>query len=721
MSVELQKPSEFTKFLLSLKIPFGILIKMVITRILETINAIPDGFLAALLEKMNITQYRSFKRDLDIILNDYCAVPSNLTDGLKFNKMIVVGKISQYEIKDLIDRLYSSSTTKMLSDLDNDFLGQFIQEKRKSKKGVVYTPKSIINHICSQIFTYWDGENKKKDDFTNLDMLERLETLTILDPACGSGSFLAKSFEYLCERCINDMNPNVLKQNIKPDGNNPDKNSKITQSILSFALSQCYGIDIDYTAIICARINLWLRILKFLMRYGVEFSLTSLSPQIFSILEKNIIVGDSLQYIPIDPDIWKNESFSLKEKLDRIGNIDPNISTKTSFLVKYFPHLAASDPACFSIILGNPPYVSSKDLAFEYKELLRRLYRTAVHQFDLYSIFIELAWYLLDQDGLFGYIIPESYLGRSSFTESRKMLLKSTKILKIENIQGAFPSKSISNIILYFSKKSPNNQEDTFDMVQYTDEEHFIMDSGSGVSISQNYCSRLENSKILCLPPEIRNIIGKIQQDAVPLGSYIKIHRGEEIGKKSNLILSRPKPRCTPILFGENIKKFKITKEHQFIQLNSIQKKNAYYFNPKVMVRQLDDHIKAAFDEYGEYVTVQTVYNLISTSPSISNEFIVGLLNSDIIQFYYQAIFREKQVFPRILIENIIAIPLIRPSLEIHSAIQECVKKIIKGEKKVRKMEISQSFEQLNQIMFKLYGLDKNEIEIVKKFLKKEN
>jgi hypothetical protein len=450
------------------------------------------------------------------------------------------------------------------------------------------------------------------------------------------------------------------------------------------------------------------------VKQQIQFSFTEISELLFPILEENIVLGDALLYIPVDEGLWNNKIVDLEEKIDRIAHCEDSNHLLQRFLQYFFPKLLKQNFEGFSMIIGNPPYISSKDLPMEYKELLRVLYETAVHQFDVYSIFIELSHGILSPKGYFCFIIPESYLGRSSFTESRWLLLNCTQILKIENIQNVFQEKSISNIILYF--QNGEKQGNSFDFIFYDDKQDFKFKKGSSISIPQNYCYKIQNFKILPHPKEIRKIIDKIHSNTIPLISYIKIHRGEEIGKRSDLIINKRGRNTLKILSGENIKNFHIESKNKFILEKNIKKENAFYYQPKILVRQLGNRIQAAYDEKGEFVTLQTVYNIMPSSKSISNEFLLALFNSNLIQFYYEVIFREKQIFPRILLENILNFPLVVPEQQQHENLRVLVKNISNSFKTDK---ISHEFvSKLNEEIYTLYGLDDREKEIIENHLK---
>ena len=692
------KVSENQNFLHSIHLPVFLKAKILIVRILEVIQAVPDHSLFNILKEQKQDEKNSlvisYNERLDLFLLNHCKIPQNFIYEFGADNY---SEFVSAPLTDFLQVLYAGDLTRQLFELENDFLGKLneIQGLENSTKGVVYTPKSIIRHMVKQVMEgFLDDGNDLQLPSANL------ENVSILDPACGSGSFLIEVFEYLSKMYSKGI-----------ESQTTTKNSEAFYQILHNIISHSFGVDIDRIAVIFCQINLWLASIKFLSVNRVEFSFSDISPAIFALLERNIVLGDSLRYIPIDAQTWSNHLLKGDEHLkDRILSENKSI-IRSEFLKQHFPYLLDGNFEGFSIILGNPPYISAKDLPSDYKELLRELYTTAVHQFDLYTIFIELSLHLLAKEGLFSFIIPESYLGRTSFAESRRMLLKNISLLKIENVQNAFPEKMVSNVIMYFRNRQ--DSENHINYIVYHDKQQVIANAGDSVLIPQQYCYNLENSKILYHSPEIREIIEKIHSNTVLLGSYIKIHRGEEIGKKTELILDKPKMGTKKILFGEHIKKFCIEDVQTYIHLKDIKKRDMFYFQPKVIVRQLGDQIHAAFDEKGEYVTLQTVYNIIPTDRSISNELILGLLNSEVIQFYYETVFKEKQMFPRILIENILCIPFKKPESSLNTKLQDCVKRIIQAPITDYNLLVTQ----LNNLIYELYELSELEIGIIQKYL----
>ncbi|MEQ1733454.1 MAG: Eco57I restriction-modification methylase domain-containing protein, partial [Bacteroidia bacterium] len=118
-----------------------------------------------------------------------------------------------------------------------------------------------------------------------------------------------------------------------------------------------------------------------------------------------------------------------------------------------FPEVLADngDFIGFDVVVGNPPYISNKEIDSEQKVVLNN-YETAKEQYDLYVLFIEKSIQLLRANGLNSMIIPDSFLARSSFKELRMFLYKNVSLNKIVQIDNVFDEAAVSSCI-YFLKK----------------------------------------------------------------------------------------------------------------------------------------------------------------------------------------------------------------------------------------------------------------------------
>jgi len=131
------------------------------------------------------------------------------------------------------------------------------QEKRK-KQGIYYTPQFVVRYIGRQTLGKLlnpDSDSNKglnkglkplvQSGGSRLPTAEEVHKLRILDPACGSGSFLIEAFD-------------VLDRWLAQNGTDEDKNFPRRRR-LRILQENLYGVDLDDQAVEVTRLNLMLR------------------------------------------------------------------------------------------------------------------------------------------------------------------------------------------------------------------------------------------------------------------------------------------------------------------------------------------------------------------------------------------------------------------------------------------------------------------------------
>jgi hypothetical protein len=151
-----------------------------------------------------------------------------------------------------------------------------------------------------------------------------------------------------------------------------------------------------------------------------------------------------------------------------------------------------------------------------------------------------------------------------------------------------------------------------------------------------------------------------------------------------------------------------LTKPIQYISKKNVKKQLSDYQKEKVVIRQLGNTINAMYDENG-LISTQSVYCIISKKISI--KFLLGLLNSKLIDFIYQNYFKEKQEFPRILLGNLkeLSIPSIPPAQQ--QPLISLVNEILTLKKSNQPTEALEK--EIDRLVYELYGLSEEEIEII--------
>ncbi len=303
-----------------------------------------------------------------------------------------------------------------------------LKSKRK-KDGVFYTPKYITKYIVDNTLgklceekkheiKFKESEyipnktaNKKKPLLAILDQYrDYLLSLTICDPACGSGAFLNQALDFLIteHNYIDELKNKLLGGSLVL--------SDVTNDILEKNL---YGVDINEESIEIARLSLWLRSAK----HGR--ALTTLS--------NNIKCGNSLIE---DKEIAGRKAFIWK---------------------KEFPEIV--DNGGFNVVIGNPPYVTKTFTEIE-KKFFNDNYETSQYQLDLYVSFMELGIKLLQDKGIISFIVPNSWMKNLMFDKCRRFILSNVYLDRIiPNIDNVFTDASVDTMIFNGIKSSEMNSK----------------------------------------------------------------------------------------------------------------------------------------------------------------------------------------------------------------------------------------------------------------------
>jgi len=232
--------------------------------------------------------------------------------------------------------------------IDEDIFGKsyemFLAENRK-EGGIYYTPKEITGYMAKTLVEFLFGEKKeellKAIDENNYEEAEKITDeivkISIIDPACGSGSFLIKvlreifkTYEEIDEKTQWAEVPSTLSEpkNIKEQREKVKairrklgflSTSREKRKLIALIiLRHIYGIDIDERAVEIAKVNLWKEAIKL---HPDSFLYRNLEKEdhILPDLELNIMNGNSLYTLPIKEVVECIESNEkLKSEIEKI-------------------------------------------------------------------------------------------------------------------------------------------------------------------------------------------------------------------------------------------------------------------------------------------------------------------------------------------------------------------------------------------------------------------
>lgn len=276
---------------------------------------------------------------------------------------------------------------------------------RRKRDGVVYTPDYIARFIVAETLgrhleeafdTIVRAHAKAGADLSDYATIpwrrksaeleawqayrDRLKTLRIVDPACGSGVFLIMAFDFLKAELtrVNDK----IKDLLPKAEHYGDLLEYVPDS--EILTNNLFGVDVNVESVEIAKLSLWIK--------------TARRGKVLDSLDTSLRVGDSL---------IEDSNFAY---------LDHAFTWETAF-----PSVFAEGG--FDVVLGNPPYVRM-ELLKTLKPYLETRYEVVSDRADLYCYFYERGLRLLKPGGRLGYISSNTFFKTGSGKPLRKYLLR---------------------------------------------------------------------------------------------------------------------------------------------------------------------------------------------------------------------------------------------------------------------------------------------------------
>jgi hypothetical protein len=341
--------------------------------------------------------------------------------------------IDDKTLKEIIRNLYYPDSPYELSVLPADILGQVyeqflgkvirltaghqakVEDKPEVKKagGVFYTPTYIVEYIVRNTVGHL-LEGKTPNEAASL---------KILDPACGSGSFLIGAYQRLLDWhrdwYVNNGKEKWAKGKEPALYQGPGGEWRLTTAKRKeILLNNIYGVDIDSQAVEVTKLSLLLKVLEGESDQSLTSQFMLFHQRALPDLGSNIKCGNSL----IGSDFYQDQQlgfFDEEERL-RINVFDWD---------KEFPKIFSGVNPGFDAVIGNPPYVRQESLGKQ-KTYFECTYKVYHGMADLYTYFIERGVSLLKNGGCFSYIVANKWI-RANYGEPLRRWMKEQGIEEI--------------------------------------------------------------------------------------------------------------------------------------------------------------------------------------------------------------------------------------------------------------------------------------------------
>jgi type I restriction-modification system DNA methylase subunit len=256
--------------------------------------------------------------------------------------------------------------------------------------------------------------------------------IKILDPTCGSGSFLLGAYQYLLNWHVDYYKSKVIVHKVETHGNaSTQKNNRPPQKFKDdfffdadgevklttkkkgeILVNNIFGVDIDREATEVAILSLYLKLLE----EGIDDDgFLFLKGKVLPDMTNNIKCGNSL----IEMDYFEGKFDFATQEMKEIKPFDWKNEFKEIFTKNGF-----------DCVMGNPPYVRQEILGEKFKKYAKNKYKTFSGTADLYVYFIEKFLSLLNPEGLYSVIVANKWM-RANYGEALRIFLKNKKKFEI--------------------------------------------------------------------------------------------------------------------------------------------------------------------------------------------------------------------------------------------------------------------------------------------------
>ncbi|MEO6183490.1 MAG: N-6 DNA methylase, partial [Verrucomicrobiota bacterium] len=353
----------------------------------------------------------------------------------------------------IVDYIVEQTVGKLLNEIVGDARPHPNLLPRGEGTATVRHGKSDVadaNPAPGTILPLPEGEGRGEGKRVSIkDLATRTHALTILDPACGSGSFLICAYERVCEHWqryfTRDLNAELAKANLLSPSlssilnggeealRQPTRSATASDSLtpsdgerarergllrsawekkhrkhcwvdaltgdvhLTVSLKReiltnnIYGVDLDAAAVEVTQLSLYLKMLENENRNTLarERELFAEEIALLPPLQDNIKNGNSL---------IASDFSMMAEDLIRVRAFDWPVQ---------FAAIMKSDG--FDVVIGNPPYIRIQGFPADQIVYFSNTYRAATGNYDIYVNFIERGLNLLSKTGRLGMILPNKF------------------------------------------------------------------------------------------------------------------------------------------------------------------------------------------------------------------------------------------------------------------------------------------------------------------------
>jgi|GEM_PF-887912 len=454
----------------------------------------------------------------------------------------------------------------------------------------------------------------------------------------------------------------------------------------------------------------------------------------------------------------KHEALEHLQKLRRA-------SAKPFFLWKLQFMEVFREKGGFDVVIMNPPY--GAEFTEAEKDLLKQKHENISERIrNSFLYFMGLGYEIVKKDGVACLILPNEFLFQIYMTKARRFFVTNTQVLFAVNTgEDVFEAVVPTCIIALKKHKLESHDIPVADLRKCELQElSRRLDVGSFTNSTSDIVLATPNS-IFTFDLASTALVNKLAAKFTPFGDccddvangistscdeiYIVTHKLVESETLEKNYLKQcirggqfTRFYCPPatkeyILYitdefdpkaGKNIHRYLSANKALLVKKCVEKKEGSRQWNvlfraryeglfkkPKMLIRQTADRIVAAPDtEVGYYCIDSVNVALLKEAFVPQLNFLVGLLNSSLLNFYYREISQEGgRVLAQVKPQRIRSLPIPAVPSEQQKPVERLVERILSAKQRDAEADTSALEREIDELVYALYGLTPEEIKIV--------